>query len=421
MFEFRKIAVIGLGYVGLPLAVALSRSHEVVGYDTSAERVSQLLLGEDRTGEVRGDALVASELSVTADPKKMEGSDVFIVTVPTPIDTRNQPDLRPILEATRTVAAQLREGGIVVYESTVYPGVTEEQCAPVLSDISGLTCGEEFWLGYSPERINPGDPQHSIENIVKVVAGQTEDVTEALSKMYGAINGGKVFAARDIRTAEAAKVIENAQRDINIAFVNEIAMIFNRLGLSTLDVLDAARTKWNFLDFRPGLVGGHCIGVDPFYLAHKAQAAGINPEVILAGRRINDGMGALIGDLVAADLVPGSRIIILGVTFKENVPDIRNTRVIDIVERLESSGFHVDIHDPRANPADVRAIFERDLVSINAVAGYQAIVIAVNHREFYSLDDEVLLRILSNQGMIFDLKGIFRHRNIPSGIQIKTL
>ena len=318
-----KIAVIGLGYVGLPLAVHLADHFEIVGFDVDATRVSELRSGSDRTGEIDSETLSAARLTITDDEASLDSIDVFIVTVPTPVDDQNRPDLGAVRAASETVARRLRKGVIVVYESTVYPGVTEDECGPTLERGSGLVCGEDFFLGYSPERINPGDREHTVDRITKVVAGQTPDVTETLAGIYGALNGGDIYRARNIRTAEAAKVIENAQRDINIAFINEVAMIFHSLGIDTDSVLAAARTKWNFLDFRPGLVGGHCIGVDPYYLAHAAKKAKFDPEIILAGRRINDGMAAYVAGEMDRLLQAPGRVLVLGLTFKENVYDAR--------------------------------------------------------------------------------------------------
>ena len=329
-----RIAVLGLGYVGLPLAVALARHYKVTGFDIDAGRVAEIAAGRDRTGEVPAKRLAKSTLAVSTEEGELAGCDVFIITVPTPVDESNAPDLGAVLAACDIAGRQLSTGAIVVLESTVYPGVTEEHCGPRLEAASGLRCGTDFFLGYSPERINPGDREHTVERITKVVAGQTPEVTARLVALYGAVNGGNVFTARDIKTAEAAKVIENAQRDINIAFINEITMIFQKLGLSAYDVLEAAGTKWNFLDFAPGLVGGHCIGVDPYYLAHRARQAGHEPEIVLAGRRINDGMADFIVERVAERVAAPGRVLVLGLTFKENVPDIRNSKVIDIVAGL---------------------------------------------------------------------------------------
>ena len=406
-----KIAVVGLGYVGLPLAVALARHHDVVGFDISTPRIAEIAAGKDRTGEVSCEALAQSSAVFSADPTCLHGADVVIVTVPTPVDDANQPDLGAVEAASRTVGRHLKKGAIVVYESTVYPGVTEEICGQILAAESGLACGVDFFLGYSPERINPGDREHTVDRITKVIAGQTPAVTEVLAAVYGAVTKGGVFRARDIRTAEAAKVIENAQRDINIAFVNEITAIFHKMDLSIHDVLDAARTKWNFLDFRPGLVGGHCIGVDPYYLAAKAVALGHDPKVILAGRSTNDGMGAFIADSVAADLPANARILVMGLTFKENVPDLRNSRVVDIVRRLGDLGHTVTVHDPIADPAEAAQFYDialaRDLES-----GFDAVIGAVAHDAYIALGDEQLAGLLKPGGVLADIKGIWRSRSI---------
>jgi UDP-N-acetyl-D-glucosamine/UDP-N-acetyl-D-galactosamine dehydrogenase len=406
-----KIAVVGLGYVGLPLAVALARHHDVVGFDISTPRIAEIAAGKDRTGEVSSEALAQSSAVFSADPTCLHGADVVIVTVPTPVDDANQPDLGAVEAASRTVGRHLKKGAIVVYESTVYPGVTEEICGPILAAESGLSCGVDFFLGYSPERINPGDREHTVDRITKVIAGQTPAVTEVLAAVYCAVTTGGVFRARDIRTAEAAKVIENAQRDINIAFVNEITAIFHKMDLSIHDVLDAARTKWNFLDFRPGLVGGHCIGVDPYYLAAKAVALGHDPKVILAGRSTNDGMGAFIADSVAADLPANARILVMGLTFKENVPDLRNSRVVDIVRRLGDLGHTVTVHDPIADPAEAAQFYDialaRDLES-----GFDAVIGAVAHDAYIALGDEQLAGLLKPGGVLADIKGIWRSRSI---------
>jgi UDP-N-acetyl-D-galactosamine dehydrogenase len=414
-----RIAVIGLGYVGLPLAVHLARHFDVTGFDIDAGRIAELERGEDRTDEVESGDLAASTIRLTANEADIDGADVFIVTVPTPVDGENRPDLSAVRGASEAVARHLRAGNIVVYESTVYPGVTEDVCGPILEAGSGLACGADFHLGYSPERINPGDRQHTVDRITKVVAGQTPDVTERLAAIYGAVNGGDVFRARDIRTAEAAKVIENAQRDINIAFVNEVAVILNGMGLNVLDVLDAANTKWNFLPFQPGLVGGHCIGVDPFYLAHAAQAIGHHPEVVLAGRRINDSMGSYIGCQVDAGLaVRPARVLIMGLTFKENVPDLRNTRVVDIVETLRGLGHTVDVHDPEADPDEARRFFGIDLVDdLDAVSGYDAVVGAVRHDEYAAFDTATLSRLVAPDGLIADVKGMWRGTVLAQGVR----
>ncbi|NQV81072.1 MAG: nucleotide sugar dehydrogenase [Alphaproteobacteria bacterium] len=406
-----KIAVVGLGYVGLPLAIALARHFDVTGFDINAARIAEIVAGEDRTGEVSTEALGQSNASFSADPTTLTDVDVFIVTVPTPVDDANQPDLGPVEAASRTVGRHVKPGTIVVYESTVYPGVTEEVCGPILETESGLSCGSDFFLGYSPERINPGDREHTVDRITKVIAGQTSAVTDTLAEIYGAITTGGVFRARDIRTAEAAKVIENAQRDINIAFVNEITAIFHKMNLSVHDVLDAARTKWNFLDFRPGLVGGHCIGVDPYYLAAKAVAVGHEPRVILAGRSTNDGMGAFIADSVAADLHANARVLVMGLTFKENVPDLRNTRVVDIIRRLRDLGHDVTVHDPIADPAEALQFY--GIYLADGLRGrFDAAIGAVAHDAYVALSDDQLADLLNADGILADVKGIWRTRQI---------
>jgi len=414
-----KIAVIGLGYVGLPLAVHLAHHFEIIGFDVDAGRVTELRAGKDRTGEISPEKLSASTITITDDESAMDGADVFIVTVPTPVDARNRPDLSAIRAASETVARHIAKGAIVVYESTVYPGVTEDECGPILATGSGLVCGEEFFLGYSPERINPGDREHTVDRITKIVAGQTPAVTEKLAEIYGSLNGGDIYRARDIRTAEAAKVIENAQRDINIAFVNEVAMILNGMDLDVHDVLDAANTKWNFLPFRPGLVGGHCIGVDPFYLAHAAQSTGLHPEIVLAGRRINDAMGPYIAHEIH-DALGGEkgRVLVLGLTFKENVPDLRNSRVVDIVTTLRDKGHEVDVHDPQASPEEAKSLFDIDLLtSLSDLNGYAAVVGAVKHREYDELDAVSLEALIAEGGLLADIKGIWR--NITLGENIR--
>lgn len=417
-----RIAVIGLGYVGLPLAVALARHFDVLGFDINTERVKELKAGIDRTGEIDPPVLKEVRLKTSADSAALKGCGIYIITVPTPVDPSNRPDLGPVRAACRTVGAAMGKGAIVVLESTVYPGVTEDVCGPLLAEVSGLTCGRDFFLGYSPERINPGDREHTVDRITKVVSGQTPETAQTLAAVYGKITTGGAFIAANIKTAEAAKVIENAQRDINIAFVNEVAMIFNRLGLSVFDVLDAARTKWNFLPFTPGLVGGHCIGVDPFYLADLAQRLGHHPDVILAGRRINDGMGGYVADRIARMLAArgranGARILVLGLTFKENVPDLRNSKVIDIIRGLTEWGHQVDVHDPHADPAEAKHEYGVTLVdSIEDRSGYDCLVGAVPHREYASLVGEKLRGLLTPKGLVADIKGMWRKAPMPKGI-----
>ena len=421
MTEDRSIAVIGLGYVGLPLAVALASHYRITGYDINVERIAELKSGKDRTREVETERLCATPARFTHDEALIANHDVYIVTVPTPVDAHNVPDLGAVRAASRLVGRVIAKGAIVVYESTVYPGVTEDVCGPEIEAESGLVCGKDFFLGYSPERINPGDKVHTVDKITKVLAGQTEAVTEVLSEIYSTMTSGGVFVARDIKTAEAAKVIENAQRDINIAFVNEVATIFQKMGLSVHDVLEAAGTKWNFLGFSPGLVGGHCIGVDPFYLAHAAVSMGHHPEIILAGRRINDSMGGYVAECVARELAQtgkgaGARILILGLTFKENVPDLRNTRVVDIIAALEDRGFEVDIHDAFADAAEAEQFYDiRLLPRLDDAKGYHCVIGAVPHEPYCALDADGLAAMLEPGGLIADIKGMWRGMDTPDG------
>ena len=413
-----KIAVLGLGYVGLPLALALAKHFDVIGFDISATRLRALQAGNDDTGEAESTALASSNMTFSGDPAALDGCNVFIVTVPTPIDAENRPDLQAVISASRTVGQALQPGGIVVFESTVYPGVTEDICGPLLAEVSGLSCGEDFFLGYSPERMNPGDKAHGVENITKVVAGQTPEVAAVLRHVYGTVNGDHIFVAKDIRTAEAAKVIENAQRDINIAFINEVAMIFSKMGLSTHDVLEAARTKWNFLPFTPGLVGGHCIGVDPFYLSHAAEQHDHHAEVILAGRRINDSMAGFLADRIHAKLSPASRILVMGLTFKENVPDLRNSKSADLIFALQRHGHQVTVIDPIADQTKAREIYGIEVVaSIDGLADFDCIVVTVPHDAFREMSQVTLARALTPTGLVADIKGIWRDMELPEGIR----
>ncbi len=418
-----RIAIIGLGYVGIPLAVALARHFPVVGFDIKTKRVAELKGGVDRTGEVDSPVLRASSMIFTDRAADMAGADIFIVTVPTPVDAEDRPDLGPVRSACETVGGVLGQGAIVVLESTVYPGVTEDICGPILEKASGLKCGRDFFLGYSPERVNPGDRTHTVERITKVISGQTPEVTERLAAVYGAITEGGVFRARDIRTAEAAKVIENAQRDINIAFINEVTQIFQKAGLSIFDVLAAANTKWNFLDFRPGLVGGHCIGIDPFYLARWAQDMGHNPEIILAGRRLNDAMGDFVAERIdarLAELFPkggAGDILVLGLTFKEDVPDLRNSRIVDIVKGLAGRGHTVRVHDPMADPEEAKEYYGVDLLtSLDGAQGYACVVGAVRHRAYLALTPAILARLVRPGGLVADVKGLWRDMALPEGL-----
>ncbi|MCZ6589727.1 MAG: nucleotide sugar dehydrogenase [Alphaproteobacteria bacterium] len=413
------VVVVGLGYVGLPLAVALAKHGAVLGFDISGERIAELNRGYDRTAAVPSEALSSSALVFTDDPAKIEGRGILIVTVPTPVGADNRPDLSAVLAASETVGRALKPGAIVVYESTVYPGVTEDICGPALERASGLQCGKDFFLGYSPERVNPGDREHTIDRITKVVAGQTPEVVDRLAAIYGAVNGGDIYRAQDIRTAEAAKVIENAQRDINIAFVNEVAMILGSLGLNSQDVLDAANTKWNFLPFRPGLVGGHCIGVDPYYLAHAAEQAGHHPEIVLAGRRINDGVGAYAASRIDAVMSrTGGRVLVLGLTFKENVPDLRNSKVIDIISALIERGHHVDVHDPHADARDAMTQYGIDLLTnLDGAGGYDAVVGAVQHHVYEAFEADDLLRLVVTDAVVADIKGMWRELKLPPEVR----
>ena len=419
-----NIAVIGLGYVGLPLAVALSRPFAVIGYDTDAARVKELRDGHDRTGEIQPSVLRTATLDITDDAAAIRSAQTFIITVPTPVDADNRPDLAHVRAACRTIGAAMKKGAVVVLESTVYPGVTEDVCGPVLAEASGLKAGKDFFLGYSPERINPGDREHTIDKITKVVAGQTPETTQALTELYGAITSGGVFVAKDIKTAEAAKVIENAQRDINIAFINEVAMIFNRLGLSTHDVLAAARSKWNFLAFEPGLVGGHCIGVDPFYLAHLAEELGHHPEVILAGRRINDGMAGFmagrIDDWLRETLAESesARILVLGLTFKENVPDLRNTKAIDMIKALKDLGHDVEVHDAMADADEAESLYGIKLQGrLEKTRSYDCVVGAVPHAVYIAFSGNTLTSLVKPGGLIVDLKGMWRHAQLGADVR----
>ncbi len=408
-----RIAVIGLGYVGLPLAVAFAAAGKVVGFDIKAQRIEELRAGEDRTLEVSANELATAKgLSLSSDPADLAACNVFIVTVPTPIDAQKRPDLTALMAASETVGAAISKGGIVIYESTVYPGATEEDCVPLVEQVSGLTFNRDFFAGYSPERANPGDPTHRLANIVKVTAGSTPEAAEFVDALYRTVVTAGTHRASSIRVAEAAKVIENTQRDLNIALINEFSLIFQRLGVDTSEVLAAAGTKWNFLNFRPGLVGGHCIGVDPYYLTHKAEALGYHPEVILAGRRINDGMGGYIARELAAELarrgtpLKGARVLVMGLAFKENCPDLRNTRVIDIIQLLADGGAVVDVWDPWIDAAEAREEYGLDLTSAPAQGAYDAIVLAVAHDQFRALGPEAIRAFGGARSVLFDVKSV---------------
>lgn len=415
----KKITVIGLGYVGLPLAVEFAKKYAVVGFDINQKRVDELNSGHDATLEVEDkdlhETLVGQNkasgkgLYLTTKLEEIKDSQIYIVTVPTPIDEYKRPDLTPLVKASETLGKVVGKGDIVIYESTVYPGATEEECIPIIEKISGLKFNVDFYAGYSPERINPGDKVHTVTKIKKVTSGSTPEIAEEVDQLYKSIIVAGTHKASSIKVAEAAKVIENSQRDINIAFVNELSVIFNKLGIDTMEVLEAAGTKWNFLPFRPGLVGGHCIGIDPYYLTHKAQAVGYNPEIILAGRRLNDSMGFRVaGEVVKLMIKKGHRIsdtkvLVLGITFKENCPDIRNSRVIDVIEELKSYGCNVDVYDPWADAYEVKEEYNVDLVNNVQTGTYEAVVLAVAHNEFKELD---VVSLKNNAGIIFDIKAI---------------
>ncbi len=409
--DARKIAVIGLGYVGLPLAVAFGKIGPVVGFDINAARIDALRNGKDATQEVEPEDLAAaSGLSFTTQASDLAACDTFIVTVPTPITAGKQPDLSPLLTASETVGMVLKPGDLVIYESTVYPGATEEDCVPVLERTSGLSFNTDFFAGYSPERINPGDKTHRIADICKVTSGSTPQVADLVDALYARIIKAGTHKAESIRVAEAAKVIENTQRDLNIALVNELAMIFGRMEIDTEAVLRAAGTKWNFLPFRPGLVGGHCIGVDPYYLTHKAEAVGHHPQIILAGRRLNDRMGSYVVSQLVKRMtrnginVGAARVLVLGLTFKENCPDLRNTRVVDIIEELQSYGISVDVHDPHADPAAAEAEYGLSLSSSPQDGAYDAVVLAVAHQEYKDADPSTFRAYGKPNSVVFDIK-----------------
>jgi len=415
------LALIGLGYVGLPLAVEFSKKYKVIGFDINDRRIDELKKGKDRTLEVSSEELAeAKHLSFTNKLEDLKRADVFIVTVPTPVDDFKVPDLTPVLKASETVGKVIKKGDVVVYESTVYPGCTEEECVPVLEKFSGLKFNKDFYCGYSPERINPGDKEHRVSTIKKIVSGSTPDIAQALNKLYQSIIVVGTHLAPSMKVAEAAKVIENSQRDINIAFVNELSKLFDLMDIDTLDVLEAAGTKWNFLPFRPGLVGGHCIGVDPYYLTHKAIKLGYNPEIILAGRRINDQMGAFVANQLVKLMIKkehkinNSRVLVLGITFKENCPDIRNSKVIDIVNELKSFGCIVDVFDPWADKEDVKHEYGIDLLcNIDEIKNrsYKGVVLAVAHNQFKELDFPSLR---TNGAVIYDVKGILKRELIDN-------
>ena len=412
-----RIVVIGLGYVGLPLAITLARKFDTIGFDVDLDRIGELRADHDRTCEVDRSGLRESALKLTAEPQDCAGADVYIVTVPTPVDAANRPDLTAVIAATRTIAGLIdpERRPTIVYESTVYPGVTEEICGPEIERAANLKRGRDFRLGYSPERINPGDREHSIDKITKVIAGEDAQVVEQLAEIYGAITSGGVFRAASIKAAEAAKAIENAQRDINIAFINEVTQICGKIGISVWDVLAAAKTKWNFLAFEPGLVGGHCIGVDPYYLSHLAQQVGHDPQVILAGRQTNDGMGAWIADRLHERRGKAGTALVLGLTFKENVPDLRNSRSFDLVRRLQWLGHQVEVADPIASTEEIEREHGLKVTQPDGIA-YDLVVGAVAHRNYRELSDDQLAAMVRSGGTLADLKGMWRGRSLDAAL-----
>lgn len=408
-----KLAVIGLGYVGLPLAVEFGKKRSVIGFDINQPRIDALRCGHDSTLEVSDEELKEAQLlAFTANPADLEAANVYIVTVPTPIDEHKRPDLTPLCKASETIGKTLKKGDIVIYESTVYPGATEEECVPVLERVSGLTYNVDFFAGYSPERINPGDKEHRVTNIKKVTAGSTPEVADLVDALYNEIITVGTHKATSIKVAEAAKVIENTQRDLNIALINELAIIFNKMGIDTEAVLQAAGTKWNFLPFRPGLVGGHCIGVDPYYLTHKAQAIGYHPEIILAGRRLNDSMGAyVVSQLVRSMMkrrihVDGARVLIMGLAFKENCPDLRNTKIVDMVKELADCNIAVDVYDPWVSVKEAQHEYGITPVAEPAINAYDGIILAVGHKQFVELGAENIRRFGKVEHVLYDLKYI---------------
>jgi len=411
--DMKTIAVIGLGYVGLPLAMEFGKSRPVIGFDINAGRIDALRTGRDATQEVSADELSAAEhLTFTTDPADLAAASIYIVTVPTPIDAHKRPDLTPLIKASEALGRVLKRGDIVIYESTVYPGATEEDCVPVLERASGLTFNTDFFVGYSPERINPGDKQHRLPDIRKVTSGSTTEVAEEVDQLYASIITAGTYKAESIRVAEAAKVIENTQRDLNIALINELAIIFNKMGIDTEAVLKAAGTKWNFLPFRPGLVGGHCIGVDPYYLTHKAESIGYHPQIILAGRRLNDGMGAYVaGQLVKSMLkkrihVQDARVLVMGLSFKENCPDLRNTRVVDVIAELMEYGIDVDVHDPWVDAGEAREKHGLTLIENPETYRYDGIILAVAHQEFVDMGAAGMRQFGRAGHVLYDLKYI---------------
>lgn len=409
----RVVSVVGLGYIGLPVAVAFGNIRKTVGFDINQGRLQELKEGYDHTGEVASEEMKSADILFTDNIAEMRLADFHIVAVPTPVDEAKRPDLTPMLKASETVGRALKKGDIVVYESTVYPGVTEEECVPILERVSGLKCGIDFKVGYSPERINPGDKEHTFTKIKKVVSGQDAETLDIVAKVYESVVTAGVHRAASIKIAEAAKVIENTQRDLNIALMNELAIIFDLMGIDTNDVLGAAGTKWNFLKFKPGLVGGHCIGVDPYYLTHKAEKIGYIPQVILAGRRINDGMGKFIAQRTVKEMIHaghnilGSTITVLGLTFKEDCPDLRNSKVIDIIRELQDYGINIQVHDPLADPAEAEHEYGIKLVAMRELKPASAVVVAVSHKEFIEMPVDNIKGLMNTNPVLIDVKGVY--------------
>jgi UDP-N-acetyl-D-galactosamine dehydrogenase len=431
MAHRRRIAIVGLGYVGLPIAVAFGKKERIIAFDINTSRISELTRGFDRNGDVSNSEFAGGKAEYTSDPARLKEADFIIVAVPTPVDRAKRPDLSPLIRASETVGRNLKSGSIVVYESTVYPGATEEVCVPILENESGFRCGREFKVGYSPERINPGDHEHTFTKILKVVSGQDAETLDIVAEVYSEVVQAGVHKAASIKVAEAAKVIENTQRDLNIALVNELAIIFHRMGIDTNDVLEAAGTKWNFLKFSPGLVGGHCIGVDPYYLTHKAEQLGYIPQVILSGRRINDGMGVFVAkEVVKRTLALGKTSFdgrrpmatILGFTFKENVSDLRNTRVVDIVAALNSYSFDVQVHDPLAHPQEAEHEYGIKLTPLDKLKPGNAVILAVAHNEYKSQPWRLVTELLEGgQGVVADVRRILPREGTPKGVVLWRL
>jgi len=428
MHTDRKVSVIGLGYVGLPVAVGFARKGRVIAFDINSSRIAELSNFIDSTQEISTDVLAQADISYTDKAMDLAQADFHIIAVPTPITTAKFPDLNALLSASRTLSGYLKQGDIVVYESTVYPGATEEECIPILESLSGLKAGKDFFVAYSPERINPGDKVHTFTTITKIVSAQNAETLDIVAAMYGAVINAEIYRAPSIKVAEAAKIIENTQRDLNIALMNELALIFSNMGIDTGDVLAAAGTKWNFLNFKPGLVGGHCIGVDPYYLTYRSAIAGYIPDIILAGRSINDGMGVSIaarvikGMIKAGCKIKGSRVTVLGLTFKENVSDIRNTRVLDIIRELQSYGIQVQVNDVNANPQEVMAIYGVDLLDHEQLLPAQAVILAVCHSEYLERGWSLVAGLLEQgKGFVFDVQRVLDRLSVPVDIVLERL